>query len=75
MRNFGMFLSNLRSSTGPLLEELAFLVESNKSTLSHLKNDDLPQPLKRPTRKLVISLAEILCISKKNQSDILSLLV
>jgi len=73
MRNFGAFLSNLRSSAGLSLEELALLVESNKSTLSRLENDDLPQPFKGPTRKLVIALAEILCTSKKETKRYLEL--
>jgi transcriptional regulator with XRE-family HTH domain len=73
MRNFGAFLSNLRSSAGLSLEELALLVDSNKSTLSRLENDDLPQPFKGPTRKLVIALAEILCTSKKETKRYLEL--
>lgn len=73
MRNFGAFLSNLRSSAGLSLEELALLVDSNKSTLSRLENDDIPQPFKGPTRKLVIALAEILCTSKKETKRYLEL--
>lgn len=73
MRNFGAFLSNLRSSAGLSLEELALLVDSNKSTHSRLENDDIPQPFKGPTRKLVISLAEILCTSKKETKRYLEL--
>src|SRR6266576_3742041 len=73
MRNFGAFLSNLRSSAGLSLEELGLLVDSNKSTLSRLENDDIPQPFKGPTRKLVIALAEILCTSKKETKRYLEL--
>ncbi len=73
MRNFGAFLSNLRSSAGLSLEELALLVESSKSTLSRLENDDIPQPFKGPIRKLVIALAEILCTSKKETKRYLEL--
>ena len=73
MRNFGAFLSNLRSSAGLSLEELGLLVDSNKSTLSRLENDDIPQPFKGPTRKLVIALAEVLCTSKKETKHYLEL--
>jgi transcriptional regulator with XRE-family HTH domain len=73
MRNFGSFLSNLRSSAGLSLEELAKLVESSKSTLSRLENDDVPQPFKGSIRKLVIALAEILCTSKKETDRYLEL--
>src|SRR6266480_2666402 len=73
MRNFGAFLSNLRSSAGLSLEELGLLVDSNKSTLSRLENGDIPQPFKGPTRKLVMALAEILCTSKKETQRYLEL--
>src|SRR6266853_1931637 len=73
MKHFGAFVSNLRGSAGLSLEELAILVESSKSTLSRLENDDLPQPFKGSTRKLVMTLAEILCTSKKETKRYLEL--
>jgi transcriptional regulator with XRE-family HTH domain len=65
MRDFGVFLANLRSSAGLSLEDVATLVDSSRSTLSRLENNDVPQPFKGSIRKLVIALAEILCTSKK----------
>ena len=73
MKHFGAFVSNLRGSAGLSLEALATLVESSKSTLSRLENDDIPQPFKGPTRKLVMALAEILCTSKKETQRYLEL--
>ena len=73
MKDFGVFLSNLRSSAGLSLEDLAKLVESSKSTLSPLENNDVPQPFKGSIRKLVIALAEILCTSKKETDRYLEL--
>ena len=73
MRNFGVFLSNLRSSAGLSLEELAKLVESSRSTLSRLENNEVPQPFKGSTRKLVLAIAEILCTSKKETERYLEL--
>ena len=65
MKDFGAFLSNLRGSAGLSLEELAKLVDSSKSTLSRLENNDVPQPFKGSMRKLIITLGELLCTSKK----------
>ncbi len=73
MRDFGVFLANLRSSAGLSLEELALLVDSSRSTLSRLENNDVPQPFKGSIRKLVIALAEILCTSKKETERYLEL--
>ncbi len=73
MKEFGVFLSNLRSSAGLSLEELARLVDSSKSTLSRLENNDIPQPFKGSMRKLVINLAEILCTSRKETERYLHL--
>ncbi len=73
MKHFGAFVSNLRGSAGLSLEALAILVESSKSTLSRLENDDIPQPFKGSTRKLVVALAEILCTSKKETKRYLEL--
>src|SRR5215469_3886448 len=73
MRNFGVFLSNLRSSAGLSLEELARLVDSSRSTLSRLENDEVPQPFKGSIRKLIIALAEILCTSRKETQRYLEL--
>ncbi len=64
MKNFAPFLYNLRSSAGLSLEELAKLVDTSKSSLSRLENNEVPQPFKGPARKLIIRLAEILCTSK-----------
>src|SRR5579863_8310285 len=63
MKDFGRFLSNLRSSMGLSLEDLANLVESSRSTLSRIENSEIPQPFKGTIRKLVISLGELLCTS------------
>jgi hypothetical protein len=41
---FGVFLSNLRNSSGLSLEELAGLVASSRSTLSRLGNNEVPRP-------------------------------
>ena len=73
MRDFGVFLANLRSSAGLSLEDLAHLVDSSRSTLSRLENNDVPQPFKGSIRKLVIALAEILCTSKKETERYLEL--
>ncbi len=73
MRDFGVFLANLRSSAGLSLEDLAHLVDSSRSTLSRLENNDVPQPFKGSIRKLVIILAEILCTSKKETERYLEL--
>ena len=73
MRDFGVFLSNLRSSAGLSLEELAKFVDSSRSTISRLENNDVPQPFRGSIRKLVIGLAEILCTSKKETERYLEL--
>ncbi len=73
MKDFGTFLCNLRSSAGLSLEELAKLVESSKSTLSRLENNDVPQPFKGSIRKLIISIGEILCTSKREAERYLAL--
>src|SRR5258708_13082085 len=73
MKDFGAFLSNLRGSAGLSLEELAKLVDSSKSTLSRLENNDVPQPFKGSMRKLIITLGEILCTSKREAERYLAL--
>ncbi len=73
MKQFGAFLANLRSNVGLSQEELALLVESSKSALSRLENDEVPQPFKGPVRKTVIALAEILCTSKRETERYLEL--
>ncbi len=73
MRDFGIFLSNLRSSAGLSLEELSRLVDSSKSALSRLENNEVPQPFKGSVRKLIIALAEILCTSKAETKHYLEL--
>ena len=73
MRDFGVFLANLRSSAGLSLDDLAKLVDSSRSSLSRLENNEVPQPFKGSTRKLIIALAEILCTSKKETERYLTL--
>jgi transcriptional regulator with XRE-family HTH domain len=73
MKDFGIFLCNLRSSAGLSLEELSRLVDSSKSALSRLENNEVPQPFKGSVRKLIIALAEILCTSKAETKHYLEL--
>lgn len=73
MKQFGEFLSNLRSSAGLSLEELGKLVATSRSTLSRLENDDIPRPFKANMRQLVITLAELLCTSQKETERYLEL--
>lgn len=73
MKQFGAFLSNLRSSAGLSLDELAKLVGTSRSTLSRLENDDIPRPFKSTMRQLVITLAELLCTSQKETERYLEL--
>jgi transcriptional regulator with XRE-family HTH domain len=65
MQQFGEYLSNLRSNKALTLEKLATLVESSKSTLSRLENNDIPRPFKGKIRRLIIQLARVLCTSKQ----------
>ena len=65
MKGFGVLLANLRSNAGLSLEGLARLVGSSKSTLSRLENDEIAQPFKGSMRKLVLSLAQVLCTSRR----------
>src|SRR5579883_342684 len=64
MRYFGAFLANLRSSANLSLEELAKLVDTSRSTVSRIENNDVPQPFRGSIRKTIINLAEILCTSR-----------
>jgi transcriptional regulator with XRE-family HTH domain len=73
MQQFGEFLSNLRSNKRLTLEKLATLVDSNKSTLSRLENNDIPRPFKGAIRKLIIHLAQVLCTSKQETERYLTL--
>lgn len=73
MRDFGVFLANLRSSAGLSLDDLTKLVDSSRSSLSRLENNDVPQPFKGSMRKLIITLAEILCTSKRETERYLTL--
>jgi transcriptional regulator with XRE-family HTH domain len=73
MRYFGLFLSNLRSNADLSLEELAKLVGTSRSTISRLENNEISQPFKGSIRKLVITLAEILCTSRKERERYLNL--
>jgi transcriptional regulator with XRE-family HTH domain len=45
MKDFGMFLSNLRSSASLSQEEVALLVETSRSTISRLENKEEVEPL------------------------------
>jgi transcriptional regulator with XRE-family HTH domain len=73
MRGYGTFLSNLRSSTGLSLDGLARLLETSKSTLSRLENDEIAQPFRGTIRKLVLALAQILCTSGRETERYLEL--
>ncbi len=73
MQQFGDFLSNLRSNKGLTLEKLATLVDSSKSTLSRLENNDIPRPFKGAIRKLILHLAQVLCTSKQETEHYLTL--
>ena len=73
MKPFGEFLSNLRTSAGMSLEDLALLAGSSKSTLSRLENDEVPRPFRGTVRKLIITLAEILCTSPRESERYLEL--
>jgi transcriptional regulator with XRE-family HTH domain len=73
MQGYGAFLSNLRSSAGLSLEELARLLGTSKSTLSRLENDEIAQPFKGTMRKLVLTLAQVLCASKRETERYLDL--
>src|SRR5260370_17788921 len=75
MKHFGAFLANLRNNTGLSQEDLAPLVESSKSALSRLENDEVPQPFKGPIRKTVIALAEMFCASRRETERYLELAV
>ncbi|SRR5579875_27325 len=73
MKDFGVYLSNLRSSSSLSLEDLAHLVDSSKSTLSRLENNEVSKPFKGTMRKLVLALAEILCTSRRETERYLDL--
>jgi transcriptional regulator with XRE-family HTH domain len=73
MRDYGAFLANLRSSASLSLDGLARLVGTSKSTLSRLENDDIAQPFKGTMRKLVLSLAQVLCTSRRETERYLEL--
>jgi transcriptional regulator with XRE-family HTH domain len=73
MRDYGAFLANLRSSANLSLDGLARLVGTSKSTLSRLENDDIAQPFKGTMRKLVLSLAQVLCTSRRETERYLEL--
>lgn len=73
MRDYGAFLSNLRSSADLSLDGLARLVGTSKSTLSRLENDEIAQPFRGMIRKLVLSLAQVLCTSRRETERYLEL--
>ncbi|MBV9691282.1 MAG: helix-turn-helix domain-containing protein [Ktedonobacteraceae bacterium] len=64
MRQFAIFLANLRSSAQLSLEELGTLVATSRTTISRLENNEVSQPFRGQTRKVVLALAEILCTSR-----------
>ena len=66
MKNFGLFLANLRGSAGLSLEDLARLVNASRSAISRLENNEVPRPFKGSARSLAIVLAEILCTSERD---------
>jgi len=66
MKDFGMFLANLRSNAGLSLEDLGKLVNASRSGISRLENNEVPRPFKGSARSLAIALAEILCTSKRD---------
>lgn len=65
MRDFGFYLANLRSNAGLSLNDLAKLVDTSRSTISRIENNDVPQPFRGTIRKLIITLAVILCTSNR----------
>lgn len=73
MKYFGAFLANLRSSANLSLEELARLADTSRSTISRIENNEVPQPFKGSIRKLIISLAELLCTTKTETERYLNL--
>src|SRR6266480_72107 len=73
MRYFGQFLSNLRSSANLSLEDLAKLVDTSRSTISRIENNEVSHPFKGPIRKLLICAAEILCTSRTETERYLNL--
>ena len=73
MKGYGVLLANLRSNAGLSLEGLARLVSSSKSTLSRLENDEIVQPFRGSMRKLVLSLAQVLCTSRRETERYLEL--
>lgn len=75
MKGYGAFLSNLRSGAGLSQEELARLISTKpgKSTLSRLENDEISLPFKGSMRQLVLSLAQVLCTSKRETERYLEL--
>jgi len=73
MKDYGAFLSNLRSSADLSLDGLARLVGTSKSTLSRLENDEIAQPFRGTIRKLVLSLAQVLCTSRRETERYLEL--
>src|SRR5260370_37016711 len=73
MKGYGAFLSNLRSSVGLSLEDLARLATTSKSTISRLENDEIAQPFKGTMRKCVLTLAQMLCTSRRETERYLEL--
>jgi transcriptional regulator with XRE-family HTH domain len=73
MKDFGGYLGSLRNGANLPLDQLAKIVGSSKSTLSRLENNDVMRPFRHAMRKLVISLAEILCTTSRETERYLEL--
>jgi transcriptional regulator with XRE-family HTH domain len=73
MRQFAIFLSNLRSSAKLSLEELGTLVDTSRTTISRLENNEVSHPFRGQARKVVLALAEILCTSRTETERYLKL--
>jgi DNA-binding XRE family transcriptional regulator len=65
MRHFATFLSNLRSSANISLEELATLVNTTRSTISRLENNEVPQPFKGQTSEIFMDIKKLAPIPGK----------
>ncbi len=72
-RYFGTFLANLRGSANLNLEKLAKLVESSRSTINRIENNEVQQPFQGKIRKTLIDIAEILCTSRTETERYLNL--
>jgi transcriptional regulator with XRE-family HTH domain len=73
MKHFGDFLANLRSSADISQADMAILVDTSRSTISRMENNEIPRPFTGIMRRVVLNLAEILCTSKKETERYLEL--